>query len=91
MLRPILYFMFIRRCKGRDISGKEVDLKVLRGDSDSSQSLEGGKSSPRVLNVKHMEEGAEEQLELHLCYLVPQTHPLTGSEGHEVSWLVETA
>ena len=36
-----------------------------------------------------MEERREEQLQLHLGYFVPEAHPLTGSEGHEVGRFVE--
>ena len=69
----------------------EVDFEVLRGDGDPGEALERGQVRAGVLNVEHVQQRGEEQLQLHLGNLVPETHPLARAEGHEVLGLGQLA
>ena len=69
----------------------EVDFEVLWGDGDPCEALERGQVRAGVLYVEHMQQGGEEQLQLHLGNLVPETHPLARAEGHEVLGFGELA
>ena len=78
--------------QGLNISRGQLHVVVAGGQRCAEVSVQRGQFlGIDTVNVEHVHNGGEEQLQFHLGQTVAETHALSGAERQKVLWLVDLA